>query len=48
MWGIGKNTASNLYQLRIDLVYRLSQYDVKALKRIHGFMESSYFITLME
>lgn len=43
MWGIGKNTASNLYQLGIDSVYRLSQYDVKALKRIHGVIGEQLF-----
>ena len=43
MWGIGKNTASNLYQLGIDSVYRLSQYDVKALKRIHGVVGEQLF-----
>lgn len=43
MWGIGKRTANNLYRLGIDSVYRLSQYDVKALKRIHGVIGEQLF-----
>ena len=43
MWGIGGNTARNLYNLGIDSVYSLSQYDVKALKRIHGVIGEQLF-----
>lgn len=43
MWGIGRRTANNLYHLGIDSVYNLSQYDVKALKRIHGVIGEQLF-----
>ncbi|MFL2101331.1 Y-family DNA polymerase [Desemzia sp. FAM 23991] len=43
MWGIGGNTAKNLYRLGIDSVYSLSQYDVDALKRVHGVIGEQLF-----
>lgn len=43
MWGIGSNTARNLYKLGINSVYSLSQYDVKALKRVHGVIGEQLF-----
>lgn len=43
MWGIGGRTANNLYKMGIDSVQTLSQYDVKALKRIHGVIGEQLF-----
>lgn len=43
MWGIGGNTARNLYNVGIDSVYSLSQYDVKALKRVFGVIGEQLF-----
>ena len=43
MWGIGKKTADQLYKMGIDSVYRLSQYDVKALKRVQGIIGEQLF-----
>lgn len=43
MWGIGGNTARNLYKLGIDSVYSLSQYNVKSLKIIHGVIGEQLF-----
>ncbi|MBM6614219.1 Y-family DNA polymerase [Desemzia sp. RIT804] len=43
MWGIGKRTANNLHQLGIDSVYRLSQYNVQSLTRIHGVIGEQLF-----
>ena len=43
MWGIGSNTAKNLSLLGITSIYQLSQYDVKALKRIHGVIGEQLF-----
>ena len=43
MWGIGGNTARNLYKLGIDSVYSLSQYNVKSLKKIHGVIGEQLF-----
>lgn len=43
MWGIGERTANQLYKLGIDSVYRLSQYDVKALKRVQGIIGEQLF-----
>lgn len=43
MWGIGQRTATRLYHLGIDSVYSLSQYDVKALKRIQGVIGEQLF-----
>ena len=43
MWGIGGNTAKNLYKLGIDSVYGLSQYNVKSLKKIHGVIGEQLF-----
>ena len=43
MWGIGGNTARNLNNLGINSVYSLSQYDVKALKRVHGVIGEQLF-----
>lgn len=43
MWGIGGRTANNLYKMRIDSVYTLSQYNVKSLKRIHGVIGEQLF-----
>lgn len=41
--GNGGNTANNLYKLGIDSIYSLSQYDVKALKRVHGVIGEQLF-----
>lgn len=43
MWGIGERTANQLYKMGIDSVYRLSQYDVKALKRVQGIIGEQLF-----
>ena len=43
MWGIGERTANQLYKMSIDSVYRLSQYDVKALKRVQGIIGEQLF-----
>lgn len=43
MWGIGQRTANNLHRLGIDSVYRLSQYNVQSLKRIHGVIGEQLF-----
>ena len=43
MWGIGGNTARNLYKLGIDSVYSLSQYNVNSLKKIHGVIGEQLF-----
>lgn len=43
MWGIGRRTGENLYRLGIDSVYRLSQFDVKTLKRVHGIIGEQLF-----
>ena len=43
MWGIGENTANNLYKLGIDSIYSLSQYNVKSLKKIHGVIGEQLF-----
>ncbi|MGX7394466.1 Y-family DNA polymerase [Carnobacterium mobile] len=43
MWGIGERTAHNLYKLGINSIYQLSQYDVAALKRIHGVIGEQLF-----
>lgn len=43
MWGIGGNTARNLYKLGIDSIYSLSQYNVSSLKKIHGIIGEQLF-----
>ncbi|WP_084676105.1 Y-family DNA polymerase [Carnobacterium funditum] len=43
MWGIGSQTAKNLYKLGIDSVYQLSQYNVSALKRVQGVIGEQLF-----
>lgn len=43
MWGIGERTANQLYKMGIDSVYHLSQYDVKALKRVQGIIGEQLF-----
>lgn len=43
MWGIGENTANNLYKLGIDSIYSLSQYNVKSLKKIYGVIGEQLF-----
>ena len=43
MWGVGQRTANNLHRLGIDSIYRLSQYNVQSLKRIHGVIGEQLF-----
>lgn len=43
MWGVGNKTANNLVKLGIDSVYRLSQHDVLALKRVQGVIGEQLF-----